>query len=231
MKRFEFKGKEYNCPECWEEVTLTQLLKINTGLTRVFEAVQVCTGIDEKELSTSNEFALIEQIDKCLAFLAATNSLVLESTPKEIVFNNVMVSVFSDIGTKSVAQYQDMKQLVVDFHTIEGEEIDTVKRLSLYPKIVATYLQPLIDGKEYDFERADEIAIELYNHSAVEVSNWGHFFMLRFHELRNGIVIDANKSDMKPKRQRRDSLSFLSRWAGKLYYILYLRGISKGKTI
>jgi hypothetical protein len=243
MKRFEFKGKEYNCPECWEEVTLTQLLKINTGLTRALEAIQVCTGIDEKELGLSNEFALIMQIDKCLAFLAVQDGIKLELEPKEIVFNGVKVSPFSDIGTKSIVQFKDMEQLVFDFHTIEGEEIDVLKRLSLYPKIVATYLQPFIDSEritirngveikgEYDFQRVDELAIELYNHSAVEVSNWGHFFIQRFHELRSGIVIDANKSDMKQKRRRRDSLSFLSRWAGKLYYILYLRGISKGKTI
>jgi hypothetical protein len=231
MKKFTFKGKEYNCPECWEDVTLTQLMKINTGITGVFEMIQVCTGIDEKELSQSNEFTLIEQIDQCLSFLAAKELPILELEPKEIVFKGVKVSPFSDIGTKSVAQYQDMKQLVVDFHTIEGEEIDTLKRLSLYPKIVATYLQPLIDQGEYDFKRADEIAIELYNHSAMEVSNWGHFFILRFLELRNGIVNDASKLLTNQKRQRRGFLNSLKPWVGKLYYILYLRGISKGKTI
>jgi hypothetical protein len=228
MKQFTFNGKEYNCPECWEEVTLTQLLKINTGLTRVFEAVQVCTGINEKELSTSNEFALIEQIDECLSFIAFPRDLELETEQKEIVFKGVKIPVFSDIGIKSVAQYQDMKHLVVDFHTVEGEEVDTVKRLSLYPKIVATYLQPIIDQGEYDFKRADEIAIELYEHSAVEVSNWGHFFMLRFHELRNGIVIDVNKSDTKQRKQKQGFLNSLRSWVGKLSYTPYQRVTSKG---
>jgi hypothetical protein len=221
MKQFTFKGREYNCPERWEDVTLTQLMKINTGITRSLEAIQVCTGIDETELSQSNEFALIDSIEQCLAFLAVQEGIKLEDTPKEIVFNGVKVSVISDLGTKSVGQYQDMKELVFEFHKVEGEEIDILKRLSLYPKIVATYLQPLIDQGEYDYEKADKLAIELYNRSAVEVSSWGYFFIQRFLELRNGIVNDASKLLTKQTKSKQGFLNSLSQWVGKLFSTPY----------
>lgn len=217
MKQFKLKEKEFNCPESWAEITLTQLLKIMAEPLKPMDAIIICTGIPESEWNKSDDFTLIEEIEFTLAFLSDQAGCELEKDPKQIVFKQYEIPKISDIGTKSIAQYQDVKLLINDFHLLEGEEIDVIKRLSLYPKIVATYLQPIIDNGEYDYVRADEIAKELYNHSAMEVSSWGYFFIQRFLELRNGIVIDVQKLVMSQKNQKLGLLNYLKQWAGKLF--------------
>lgn len=219
MRKFKLNEKEFNCPEKWDEITLEQILKINTGLARTIEAIVICTGISEEEWNRSNDLVLIEEIEQSLSFLNDPTGCSLEKEPNKIVFKGVEVSPFSDIGTKSIAQYQDLKLLVNDFHLKEGDEVDIIRRLSLYPKVVATYLQPVIDNGEYDFNRVDELAKDLYNHSAMEVSAWGYFFIQRFIELRSGIVKDAQRLVTNQKKQRLDSLNSLKRWVGELFSI------------
>ncbi|HET6224651.1 MAG TPA: hypothetical protein VFF27_00135 [Bacteroidia bacterium] len=219
MKRFKLNEKEFNCPQSWAEITIEQLLKITAEVLKPMDAIVICTGITESEWNLSDDFKLIEEIEQTLSFLNSNEGCQLEKEPKEIVFNQFTMPPISDIGTKSIAQYQDIKLLINEFHLAEGEQIDTLRRLSLYPKIVATYLQPIIDKGEYDYKRADEIAKELYNHSAMEVSSWGYFFIQRFLELRNGIVKDVQTLGMKQKKQKQGSLSSLRRWVGEVFSI------------
>lgn len=217
MKQFKLEGKQFNCPERWEDITLEQLLKINAGVDNVIEAISICTGLSQEELARSYDLVLMEELERTLMFLKDATGLRLELEPKEIVLNGVKVSPFSDIGKLPTAQYQDLKILIAEFHEQEGEEVDVIKRLSLYPKIVAIYLQPYIDNKEYDCEKADEYAKILYQHSAVEVSAWGYFFIRRFQELRNGILNDVQKSVTKPRNQKRGLVSYLKVLGSRLF--------------
>jgi hypothetical protein len=219
MKRLNLKGVDFNCPESWAEISLEQLLKIIAEPLKPMEAIVICTGIPLSEWNNSDDFKLIEELEQTLSFLSTNEGCELEKEPKEIVFKQYEIPPISDIGAKSSVQYQDIKLLIADYHLIEGEEIDLVKRLSLYPKIVATYLQPIIDNKPYDFVRVDEIAKELYNHSAMEVSSWGYFFIQRFLELRHGIVKDVQKLVMNQKKQKQGLVSSLKRWVGGVFSI------------
>lgn len=218
MKQFKLKGNGFNCPERWEEITLEQLLKINAGVDNVIEAISICTGLSQEELSRSYDLVLMEELEQTLKFLASHEGLKLETEPKEIVLNGVKVSPFSDIGLLPTAQYQDLKILIAEFHEQEGDEVDVIKRLSLYPKIVATYLQSYVDKSEYDCEKADIYSKVLYKHSAMEVSAWGYFFIRRFQELRNGILKDALKSHTMPKSQKRGLLTYLKTLGSRLFY-------------
>jgi hypothetical protein len=188
MKQYTLNGKGFNCPESWYDITLEQLLKLNVWYTRSLEAISICTGISEDEWSRSTDYALIDQVEQTLDFLSSHEGLKLEDVPQTIVLSGVEVPPISDIGTKCIGQYQDLKDYINEFFLAEGEEVDTIRRLSLYPKIVAIYIQPLIDGGEYDWKKAEEYSNQLLNYSAMEVSAWGSFFIGKFRGLRNGTL-------------------------------------------
>lgn len=193
MKQYTLNGKAFNCPESWHDITIEQLLKLNVGYTRSLEAIAICTGISEDEWSRSTDYALLDQVEQNLLFLMSPDGLVLEDLPKEFVFRGEKVSTISDIGTLSIGQYQDLKDYINEFYKQEGPEVDTIRRLSLYPKITAIYLQPIIDKAEYDWKKAEDYSKELFEYSAMEVSAWGSFFIGKFKELRNGIQKDVQK--------------------------------------
>lgn len=200
MKQYTFNGKAFNCPESWQDISIEQLLKLNVGYTRSLEAIAICTGISEEEWSRSTDYALLDHVEQNLVFLSSQDGLVLEDLPKEFGFNQFKVSPISDIGTLSIGQYQDLKDYINEFYKQEGTEVDTIRRLSLYPKIVAIYIQPPIDAKEYDWRAAEELSKELFKCSAMEVSAWGSFFIGKFKELRNGIQKDVQKLVMIAKK-------------------------------
>jgi hypothetical protein len=209
MKQYTLNGKSFNCPERWQDITIEQLLKLNIGYTRSLEAISICTGISEEEWSRSTDYALLDQVEQNLVFLMSQEGLVLEDLPKEFVFRKDEVSPLSDIGTLSIGQYQDLKDYINEFYKQEGDEVDTIRRLSLYPKIVSIYLQPIIDKTEYDWRKAEEYSKELFEYSAMEVSAWGSFFIGRFRELRSGIQKDAQMSPTMEKKLKQDLANFI----------------------
>jgi hypothetical protein len=213
MKHFTLNDKPGQCPEEWPEVTLEQLLKLQAGPNRSIESIVICTGIPEEEWNKSNDFKLIEEIGQTLAFLSTIDGLDYTKKPEKFVFNGVEVPQISDIGAKGIGQYRDLKDLVATYELAENDEV--VQRLSLYPKIVSIYIQPIITGGEYDYLKAEEIAKELYNHSAMEVCAWGAFFIQKFQGLRNGIMKDVQKSVTKQKSQKPGFLSYLKTLAGR----------------
>jgi hypothetical protein len=209
MKQYTFNGNPFNCPDSWQDISIEQLLKLNIGYTRSLEAIAICTGISEEEWSRSTDYALLDQIEQNLVFLTSQEGLVLEDLPKEFVFKQFKVSPISDIGTLSIGQYQDLKDYINEFYKQEGPEVDTIRRLSLYPKIVAIYIQPGIDTKEYDWRSAEEISKELFKYSAMEVSAWGSFFIGRLEELRSGIQKDVQKLVTTEKKLKQDLASYI----------------------
>jgi hypothetical protein len=213
MKHFTLNDKPGKCPESWPEVTLEQLLKVNAGVERTIEAIVICTGIPEDEWNLSTDFRLIEEIGQTLAFLSTDQGLDYNKRPEKFVFNGVEIPEITDIGAKGIGQYRDLKDLITTYELAEND--DTVLTLSLYPKIVAIYIQPIITGGQYDYIKAEEIAKQLYNHSAMEVCAWGAFFIQKFRELRHGIMKDVQKLVTKPKSQKRGFLSYLRTLAGK----------------
>lgn len=209
MKTRILNGKEFKCPEGWPDVTMEQLLKLNTGPTRSTEIIAICTGIEESEWRNSTNFVLVEEIEHTLAFVVDTSGAFAEQEPKDFVFNGVTVPPFSDIGIHSIGQYQDLKLEIAMFEKDEGEEINIIRRLSIYPNIVAIYLQPLITGGDYDCDKADLISKELLKYSAMEVSAWGRFFIKKFHELRIGILKDVSILVTSPKKTKQGFLAYL----------------------
>jgi hypothetical protein len=221
MRQFKINNQLCNIPESWEEVTLEQLLKLNTGITRSLELISVFT-IPEKELSNIKDLKLIEEIEITLSFFANVTGRdqmfeKINDKPTKFVFKGVEVPLPSDIGDSSIGQYQDMKFEVSEYMKEDGEEIDLIRRLSIYPKIISIYLQPIVTDTEYDWRKAEEISKELYNCSALEVARWGNFFIQRFLELRSGILRDVERLDTVQKNQKQGFLKSLKSSVGRLF--------------
>lgn len=211
MKHYKLNDKPFTCPESWEEITLEQLLKIDTGITRSMETIVICTGIPEEEWNKSNDLKLIEEIAQDLAFVRSAEGLDYGKKPSKFVFNGVEVSALLDIGNLSIGQYQDLLQEVTNFHN----ETDTVNQILLYPKITSIYLQPFVTKSDYDWVKAEEISKELYHHSAMEVCAWGAFFIVKFKELRNGIMKDVQKLGTLQNKRKPGLVGYLKSLVGR----------------
>lgn len=231
MRQFTINGKQYSFPESWEEATLDQLLKINAGPSTVLEIISIFTGEPQEELSKSKDFKAFEEIEQVLSYLSTPIQFKFSEKPSKFVFKGEEVTLPSDIGELSIAQYQDLKFVCFEFYKEEGEEIDVIRRLQMYVKAVAVYLQPIADKADYDFKRADEIEKEIYNCSAVEVADWGNFFIRKFIELRDGILKDVQTLTIQQQKQKQGSRSWLSRLVSNLPFTIFHKETSKNRPI
>lgn len=215
MKTYKLNERDIFVPERWEEVTLEQLMKLQLQSTTL-EYISFLVNVPVKELSASNDLKLIEAIEYDLRF--CLEPFDIESFQRgKIVFKGEEYSLPSDIGQTSIGQYKDLQLIVMEYD--KGVDVDTNYAISMYTKAVSIYLQPLVSKGDYDYILAEEIAKELYQCSAVEVSVWGAFFIKKFRELRNGIVIDAQRLITKKRRFVLDITSFKRRLGSVLHFI------------
>jgi hypothetical protein len=230
MRLFKINDIQVNIPERWEEVTLEQLLKVNAGCERNIEVLTIFTGLPESELNKSKGYKTIEEITLTLSYLNNPIPFSFSDTPKEIVFKQEAFSLPFDLGEQTIAQYEDMKLVCQEYYQEEGEEIDMIKRLNAYVKAVSIYLQPIVDKSDYDYKRAEALENEIFKCSAVEVADWGNFFIRKFTELRAGILSSVQASIIPTKKPKQDSRNSQRILASTLHYLASLKGIFKSKT-
>jgi hypothetical protein len=232
MKQVKLSDKVFNIPECWEEVTVEQLIKINTGVTRTTELLSIFT-LPEYELRKLKNLVAAEEIELCLQFLNTTFDFekAINSKPDKLGFICGWYSLPSDLGDSTIGQYKDLAHIYNEYIKEGDQDISLLRRFKCYVDSIAIYLQPLIDNSEYDYLKAEQIANNIYQCSAVEVAGYGHFFIMKFLELRTGILTDVRKVHTPQKKVKQGILYYFKRLIGVLPFIHYQVGTSKNKTI
>jgi hypothetical protein len=198
MKQYTFEGKEVSIPESWHEVTVEQAMKMLVCEDES-EMVAVFINLPTHQVRLSKDlvsyFAIKNTISKFI------QEKLPVSKPTKFVFNKEVVQLPSDLGEATIGQYEDLKMLCNEY--FKGEQItDLNYSLSFYVKMVAIYLQPVVDKSSYDYKRAEQLESDLYNCSVVEVAEWGTFFIQKFTELSNGILNGVLQSDILQKKNR-----------------------------
>jgi hypothetical protein len=219
MKQVTLSNQIFDIPECWEEVTVDQLIKLSIPDQRPIEVISIFT-LPEKELSNLKDLKGLEEIELCLSFLNTNFDFnkASETRKDKFVFNQVEYSLNADIGNSSIGQYKDLAHIYNEYIKEDDQQTNLIRRFKCYVDAISIYLQPVVNGGEYDYIQAELIANDLYKCSAVEVAAYGSFFIRKYCELKNGILTDVLKTHIPKKKPKQGILYYLKRLTGQLRF-------------
>lgn len=167
------KGVEFSFPVAWEELTYRQMYDLLTlEESSNYEAVRLILGMDFEKFY-SLEKAIYDSLERAL-FLWVNNPIDYSAAdvPAIFMFHGVGYSLPTEIGRQSIAQYKDVQSQISEL----GAEATHLKIMALFPVIVATYLQPLID-EQYAYSKSQKLVDDVWNCNGVHVLQFGNFFL------------------------------------------------------
>lgn len=177
IKKENGKGDRIFCPASWREINLSQLIDIETKWDKKnpIQLFSIITGLDVALLSNSKQKDLEDKMMAICAFAHVQPDWEQLSRPKYIEIGTKAYKTPKDISKKMLGQKIMINQIAIK------EGVDLIKHI---PKIVAIYMQPIIDG-DYKDERIEEIEELLLKSSAMECFALARFFFLRSQNLMN----------------------------------------------
>lgn len=221
---------KFTLPESVEELTWGQVVRLTqldgddprVGMHAV--AVLTNTEVDFwRQFDTENlrAYLLLER-----DALALTNSVYKafvdpeqERRAPEIKIDGKVVQMPKDIGKISIGQYQDC---IATHHQFVSQQDEWDKdgdgnplppitgTLDLYGNIFRIYAQPLVDGTEYDYEKA--LSLDIDDAEWLPIIAWAYFFLSSATRLSAGTKTNQRRwRILKTKPMRA-----LAKWAGNL---------------
>lgn len=187
MKQLTLNGKTINCPDTWEDVTLSQFQQFETlqqSEDFEMELVTLMTGQSKEEWSKSTDIKTWQEVCVNLQFLSKlwdTDEIV--SKIKEVSLKGQKYKL-SDLGNESIGQYRDILTLYNKFCEVEGRLFD-LEAQEIYLKMIAIYFQP---SKEYDYVKAMETKDEIKEMSILHIIALGNFFLQKYAGLSYGMM-------------------------------------------
>lgn len=169
-----------------------------------FHVFSSLTGLSEEIISMPELTDFYIWLDNKLSFIK-TPFEANDTNPNLIwEYKGETYHLPKDINYSSIGQYEDMKAIIGGL--IDGK--DPVELAEKYPVIVATYLQPLIQG-EYDHRKAEELSKELMEYPCEDISNTANFFLSKFFLLSNVTPRCFHKRGLTQRLKRLASQSFI----------------------
>jgi len=190
MIQFSIKTEDgkhrVSSPASWREINLGQLIDIETKWDKKdpIQLFSIITGLDIALLSNSNQNGLEDKMMAICAFAYDQPDWEHLDKPKYIEIGTEAYITPTNISKKMLGQKIMINQIAIK------EGVDLIKHI---PKIVAIYMQPIIDG-DYKDERLEEIEELLLKSSAMECFALARFFFLRSQNLMNIGEINLQKS-------------------------------------
>lgn len=201
MVKINYKENSFEVPESWEELSFFQLENIlRTSEKDDFEVVRLVLGMEKEafyKLPKDLYFALRDS-------LAWANEKIdlTESESGVILFEGELYELPKDLGNESIAQYKDAQ---IGINAI-GENATMLDVMRFYCKIVATYLQPLINKEGYDYTKAQKLASEIDKspNNGLQILAFGNFFLRNLLNSKNGT----------PKIRQKQKWTVSKKWQG-----------------
>jgi len=180
--------EKINCPERWEQLTTDQYQKI--------------VGWDtDKELTDRDYFKLFNILSKReypsfvdtpenqFTLLGIVEWVLYQPFPylelhETIEIRDRTIAVPREIKLLSIGQNIHARQEIDKAVVLRNRETGKLIDCSCYSILVAIYLQPLVDGGDFDFKKAQVLEREIASMPIVEVRAIG-FFLLN-HVLMRG---------------------------------------------
>jgi len=195
-------------PTRWEEVTFKQYIDIQNAGDDYVKLLSVFTGMDHDIIRKSS----VASIDVVLSAL----SFIYTPMPMELPEKIMGYQVPKDLGFKTVAQFQDIRD---DLRVKRTPE----EQILRYPVYCATYAL-----EEYDWRKAESMQNEFMLAPAPEVLAVGNFILRKLVGLRIGKTLNFPKRSTRLQRLKLVLKGWLIRldFMGRLYQLKRKVGIS-----
>lgn len=194
MIQFKIKDKDnkvlrVTSPSSWSELNLQQLIELETEWDGVnpLKLFGIVTGVNVDILANSKQKDLEDKLNAICAF--AYNEPLWDklSKPNLIQIGDQVYKVPTDISKKTLGQKLMINQIAIK----EGKEL-----ITNIPKIIAIYMQEVVDGK-FEDERITDIEKLILNSSAMEC-----FALARFFFLQSKISMSIGEDNLQKSQQR-----------------------------
>jgi hypothetical protein len=171
-KIFSSKGeRELDIPNCWEMVTTEQYIQMVTDWDKkdLVKLFSIISGIEYKTLAKTYDPELEASLLTATKFVYEQEpSFKKVKPPTHLNIRGKMIKAPTDIGGLSIGQSIHVRR-----------ELDDAKLYDqLIPYTVAIYMQPEVDGIDFDFDRAMMLEQEIKKMPITETYPLG-FFLLK----------------------------------------------------
>ena len=188
------KKLEIPLPQGWQDVPFDVGFRVKTKPMNDIELLSSVSGVDVSDLRKSTDLETIHHLTKSLLFLNDWPQNETPEFPREVKgkpLPYVNKKDKFDLGGCEVGQVEDMKALIQETVNDNLTDWDII---NIYPKFCGIYLQPILQGKEYDYESAMYYSKQLRKELDFKtVVNMGAFFLWRLSDLVNGSQNDKPK--------------------------------------
>lgn len=199
MIKIVINKKPIQFPTCWDDLTFKQYLA-TFHVERQVQAISLFTGIDEDILKKAQIPGVDVLVEATKFIWSAPNFKDKYEKIGPYPWPVNKKGIF-DIQIESLGQFEDMR-LIMNQKIEEAVETERVIRfVEKYPKYIAIYLQKIRD-KEYDHNKAMEMAEEIMSYPAGEVVTLGSFFILRLRSLLPGTGVASQTSPPIRKKSK-----------------------------
>jgi len=181
------KGKQrITSPASWRELTIQQLIELETEWDGVNPIVlfSIVTGLDVGLLKNSDQEGLEEKMLAICAFAYDQPQWDALPKPKHIEIGGEVYKTPDTINRKLLGQKIMVSQIAIK------ESADLISQI---PRIVAIYMQAVIDG-EFKDERMEEVEALVRKSPAMDCYGLGKFFFQKSVNLMNIGAVSLEES-------------------------------------
>lgn len=198
MKKYTINNNTISIPEAWNEISYNQyfaLIENKTDDNLVY--ISILTGLSPDEWLKSKDVATYEDVINNLSWLNELPDISNIPYPKNIVLNGNTLKIPERLDYHTVAQYKDIQNKVQQFAESAEVEASTIALMTIYPDMVAIYLQPQIDG-EYSYSKAMELVPLVKNLKLYDIASIANFFLRKSIESKIGTMNKLNTPVDRP---------------------------------
>lgn len=178
---------EIPLPEGWHDVPFNVGfdILINANNYDDIKILSLLSGIPMETLRKETDLETIHYVLNSLLFLSSPSYKKYPEFPKSVQGVDLPYVNYSDsfdMGKCEVGQVEDMKALISKHNPKTDHDV-----ISLYPKLCAIYLQPVLKFEDYDYDKSMCLVDEYSEIDFKTITNMGAFFFRRLNGLTFGL--------------------------------------------
>lgn len=185
------EDKKLHCITCWEECSTGMFERIvdewepdkpkeERSPVLLFS---ILTGTDYKITLQAQDDELETAIYQCVAFVYVQEMFFKDEDHPEIIeINDKRIVIPTKLGSMTVEQNMLMRR------ALEGKRLEANISLAM-----AVYLQPLVDGTEFDFDRALLLREKIKAMPIWQTYSIGFFFLSKLRPFGSSGLRDSNQ--------------------------------------
>ena len=198
MTTRKINGKLFKFPDGWHDVPFDVGYQYLKGELKGLELFSALSGVDKKYLKNNDAPEVIQQFLYGFPFLSTPP---IETNPEipisiniggtNVFFPHVKEDEEFDFGKATVGQIEEMSHVIQKHYKSVSEEeerdLSLIEVMDIMPLVVAMYIQPFVQGCEYDTKKARKLAKVVETECSIrEVMNIYQFFFRKFNHLGIG---------------------------------------------